>query len=174
MHFSGSSPGGVYTSTPTQPSQDQAPPPPKEQTEPVDFSSSQTPNFATPRGFEPAVGFPRGPSPSGDSLARYRAANGRCYTWSSGAGRAVRSCRVILFPWFSTTRQDRGDKRLILFTNPHTNICHREASIPQRNFTYRVFFLSIQVSIYDILLYLEWSLLCSNHANFSIYLLKDL
>ena len=53
----------------------------KEQTEPVDFSSSQTPNFAAPRGFEPtgvAGTFPRGSSPSGDSLARYRAANGKC------------------------------------------------------------------------------------------------
>lgn len=57
----------------------------QEQTEPVDFSSSQAPNFAPPRGFEPPGGpglpgvtgapasFPRGSSPSGDSLARYRA-----------------------------------------------------------------------------------------------------
>ena len=67
----------------------------KEQTEPVDFSSSQTPNFAPPRGFEPPTGAgtgvggvpgvggvagtfaSRGASPgTGDSLARYRAANG--------------------------------------------------------------------------------------------------
>ena len=58
----------------------------QEQTEPVDFSSSQPPNFAPPRGFpEPGgpgltgvtpgapASFPRGSSPSGDSLARYRA-----------------------------------------------------------------------------------------------------
>ena len=64
----------------------------QEQTEPVDFSSSQAPNFAPPRGFEPPgagpgltgvtgapASFPRGSSPSGDSLARYRAANGEKY-----------------------------------------------------------------------------------------------
>ena len=61
----------------------------QEQTEPVDFSSSQAPNFAPPRGFEPPgpglagvtgapASFPRGSSPSGDSLARYRA-NGEKY-----------------------------------------------------------------------------------------------
>ncbi len=52
----------------------------KVQTEPVDFSSSHPPSFASPRGFEPAGGmggFPRPPtSPTHDSLARYRPANG--------------------------------------------------------------------------------------------------
>ena len=92
LFFSGS-PGVVYSSS-------SVPPPPgapgqpgpasldnpaqasKEQTEPVDFSSSQqTPNFVATRGFEPAgPGFPRGSSssPAEDSLARYRATNGEC------------------------------------------------------------------------------------------------
>ena len=93
-YCSGSSPA-TYTTPSSAPvpavsnnqqsSQDSGPPPlapTKEQTEPVDFSSSQTPNFgvsgAGPRGFETGVAgvtpaFPRGPSPAADSLtARYR------------------------------------------------------------------------------------------------------
>jgi len=89
MAISGSSPAvPTYpssTSQGLQPSRDSGGPgapskPLVEQTEPVDFSSSQPPNFASPRGFEPAVGFPRGASPGGgDSLARYRAANGSVF-----------------------------------------------------------------------------------------------
>ncbi len=73
----------------------------KVQTEPVDFSSSHPPSFGSPRGFEPTAGgmggFPRPPtSPTHDSLARYRPANGesihckkRLATFSSPEGMRV-------------------------------------------------------------------------------------
>lgn len=77
----------------------------QEQTEPVDFSSSQAPNFAPPRGFEPPGGpglpgvtgapasFPRGSSPSGDSLARYRANGEReCQCFPSPSTRYLVLC----------------------------------------------------------------------------------
>jgi len=78
--LSGPSPSMSYTTT-TQ-AQELPAPPAKVQTEPVDFSSSQPPNFTSARAFEPPVGmsgFPRGPSPSQDSLARYRSTTGPSY-----------------------------------------------------------------------------------------------
>jgi len=78
--LSGTSPSITYSAT-TQ-AQEVSATPSKVQTEPVDFSSSQAPNFTSTRAFEPPVamsGFPRGPSPSQDSLARYRSTTGPSY-----------------------------------------------------------------------------------------------
>lgn len=78
--LSGPSPSITYSAT--SQAQEVCATPSKVQTEPVDFSSSQAPNFTSTRAFEPPVamsGFQRGPSPSEDSLARYRSTTGPSY-----------------------------------------------------------------------------------------------